>query len=533
MKIDHEQRRVPIPKWKSLKQTPSRELASARGIVPSREVLEEQIEHARELYLKWQRNPTIDNALEVVDRAHSLPNDPLLYGPVSQVINSPLTSRVAKMVAERVFLGAFEASRLNTDDDCQLDPFEAISRNKKRLHSEPRNAILLSEQARLHSIIGQNERARRLFAQALAAAPNNRHVLRSFSRFMVHVREPDIAKERLVRSDGIRHDPWIQAAEIALSGAMRLPSKAARVARENLDAGRIARHHVSELAVSLAVLEREHGAEKRFRRRLRDSLVLPTDNALSQILWFETQAREGWSEAEEISRAAEKMASGSAEAETYIAIRQKRWSDAIDSFRAWQTQEQFSSHIATQGSFYAIAFAGRYLDAVEICNVGLKANFLNVGILNNLCVAQNRLKQYADSRATFNKINDVNPRWALQPGLLATAGMVEFADGNIPAARSRFEAAIFAENNGDTRTKVRVLMHWLFEEAFHGQIGHKEFEVISELVGRAVDKRQDDTNLSEEWKLMRSDASANILEHSPRDEDLHPLERILGQFLIM
>jgi hypothetical protein len=48
-------------------------------------------------------------------------------------------------------------------------------------------------------------------------APNHRFALRSAARFFLHVGKPDDAQTILRRSEATRRDPWLMAAEIAVS----------------------------------------------------------------------------------------------------------------------------------------------------------------------------------------------------------------------------------------------------------------------------------------------------------------------------
>ena len=127
----------------------------------------------------------------------------------------------------------------------------------------------------------------------------------------------------------------------------------------------------------------------------------------------------------------------------------------------------------------------------------------------------------------MEKIKILYPRWASYSGLLATAGMVEFADGNPTMARTYFESALRQEADGDQRTRIRVAMHWVFEEAIHGLLGIDSFGVVSARLDQAMQELEQDVSLLEEWRLMRADASVAVHDFQPKEIGASPLETLV------
>jgi hypothetical protein len=109
-----------------------------------------------------------------------------------------------------------------------------IHESRRRLHFNPHDASEWVDLARAYTIAGVDEKGRRAIRIALNLAPENRFVLRSSSRFYIHVGETEEAHRLLARSNRLRTDPWLLASEIAIADSMGKTSRNIRSAREHL-----------------------------------------------------------------------------------------------------------------------------------------------------------------------------------------------------------------------------------------------------------------------------------------------------------
>lgn len=516
MNLDDKQKRLPFPKWRALASTPPSELVSAGHVLPDQELALVRADRMHALYKRWQETPSIDNALELLDCSSFISGKYLFYGPAAQVINSSEVTKTSKFVAHQVVRPDSNSLMPTYDFSSKDNIYRAIGANRQRLHTETRNSLLHSEQARLYAVIDEVDAAEHSFNMALAISPNNRHILRSFSRFMVHVRRPELALQRLRRSDAITNDPWLQAAEIAISEHHGVGSQVARVATKNLDALRVRPEHTSELATALATLELSVGNQKKIKKRLKQSLLQPSDNALAQATWLEGQEPEYFDE--ELSNLLLPMVQNSKEARTYTALRGRKWEEAVQSYADWQREESFSSHIAIEGSFYAVLFAKNYKAAVSICMSGLIANNTSHALLNNLCYAQRHIGCIDDAEITMKKLKSVHTPWKYSPFYLATDGMLYFAFGNHDAGRMRYQEAL---QIADVNLRQRIKMHWLHEEAMSGTVTEAESKhLIAQLesgseVGTGV--KEDDNY----WPNLKTE----ILLNSAKSGELHDRQK--------
>ena len=472
------------------------------------------------LHARWQRAPTIDNALELLDCSSFIDNKDLFYGPAAQILNSGEVTGTSKFVAQRVIRPERTGLSPSYDVTNREQVFRAIAENRKRLRDEARNGLLHAEQARLYAIVDEAKSAERSFAKALAATPDNRHILRSFARFMVHVGQPEVALRKLRRSAAISSDTWVQAAEIAISEHHNVGSSVAKSASRMLDALRIRREHASELATALATLERHSGHRKRFNKRLKESLWHPSENALAQATWLIREAPNDFSE--DVWQLILPLFDQSAEACTYAFLKQRLWGEAVKSFAKWQDEESFSMHIAIKGSFYAVSFAKDYDAAISLCRNGLIANSTSHGLLNNLCYAERRRGLIGDAVKTMARLKSVFSSWKSSPVYLATEGMLNFALGNHDAGRAMYlDALVAARTNKDDSLSRRIKMHWLQEEAFSGAVTKSQAERLISLLQSELEESGESEEMSEYWKNIKDQIEAA----SAKSGELHSQQR--------
>src|SRR5439155_22265534 len=88
---------------------------------------------------------------------------------------------------------------------------------RQRSIAEPRNAFVWVDLALLYTTLGLRDQAARAIRIALALAPEDRFVLRCASRFLVHIGDAERAHHILKRSEATPYDPWLMAAEFAVS----------------------------------------------------------------------------------------------------------------------------------------------------------------------------------------------------------------------------------------------------------------------------------------------------------------------------
>src|SRR2546425_4473875 len=152
------------------------------------------------------------------------------------------------------------------------DSHRLIHRLRISLHEFPLNPLACMDLARQYVALGQPWAALKPVQIALALAPNSRFVLRSASRFFLHIEDPELAHDILRRTERVKADPWLVAAEIAVASAAGRTSSLVKIGRHFVEDQNFAPSHVSELASSLGTLELEAGKIRLVKRLFRRAL---------------------------------------------------------------------------------------------------------------------------------------------------------------------------------------------------------------------------------------------------------------------
>jgi Flp pilus assembly protein TadD len=287
------------------------------------------------------------------------------------------------------------------------------SRNwRQRINIYPRDAIGWMELALVQTSHGSIKHAKRSVKIALQLAPNNRHVLRSASRFHLHRNDPEFAHDILSKAEATKNDPWLIASEIAMA---RLAERKSRFYKRGLaileDEQRVPRE-ITELAGSIATNEMIEGNRKKARRFFGQSMSDPNGNALAQAEWaspvFGTKLLEDF----QLRNVAEPF-----EARALHEYREGRFENVIAECMSWAESEQYSIRpLETAAS--AAAIIERHSEAVDLAERGLRlrpkgATLLNsraysLASLGQLEEAEKSLAQISDSDITCQLINRAN-----------------------------------------------------------------------------------------------------------------------------
>lgn len=228
------------------------------------------------LELKYSDNVGV--AVELLNVASIEHKDKALTLAASRVIKeSGLPFPIMKMARE--ILGEIE-------EKPQHSEFFKIRNLRSHLNQQPRNVLAWVDLAREHVVLGNSTQAERAMTIALGLAPNHRWVTRVASRLFIHIDLIDKSHYLLINHPGIRTDPWIASAELAVSQLSGRTSKNINASKKLLESG-INPKHTAELASSLGTLELSAGANKKAKNYFRSSLVDPNRNALAQAKWVE------------------------------------------------------------------------------------------------------------------------------------------------------------------------------------------------------------------------------------------------------
>lgn len=167
------------------------------------------------------------------------------------------------------------------------------------LKRNPRDVFSWVDLAFYYTIKGEDEKAYRCLKTGWGLNKYIPFVARSFARFLVHKDNPEEALWVLSRSENSRNNPLLTSAHISIANSFDLPGVRVSNGRKILknfsgDMGR-----VSDLAASLGTIEFENGNLKKAKKMFQTSLLVPSENALSQYGWL--KQKHGFSIDEELS----------------------------------------------------------------------------------------------------------------------------------------------------------------------------------------------------------------------------------------
>ena len=292
---------------------------------------------------------------------------------------------------------------------------------------------------------------------ALKLAPDNRYVLRSAARLLIHVERPIDAAKTLRNSSAIRHDPWVMAAEISASEIAGIGSKSAQRAKKIL-IDQSDPSFFTELAGSFATLQLYSGNVKGAAKNFRLSLVDPTENAVAQAAWAAQQIPSVQPSPEqlEIDRGFEVRA--------IVHYRAGEIDAALDCLAQWGVDEPFSSRPFIMGSYIACIATRDFERAVRFCEFGLQSNTTDETLWNNYAVSLALTSRVADAREAFQLATSGMVDNSL-PGYiaLATEGLLLFREGFADAGRAKYIESI---ELAPTSYKALIALHLVQEEFF-------------------------------------------------------------------
>ena len=357
------------PRWRSLDQTPSIELHASIRAKRNVTVSPKLHECAKK---RWSIHGGLLNAAEVVDGA-------LIFGSSTEALDAaqyivrrnsnamPLVRSSAQRLLDS--LSKEQNVRASEIDMYEVpDIINGIRFLKERLREYPRDSVTSMEIARLHSILGQTDPARRHVERATKFSSNNRFIIRSAVRFFVHIGESDRALSVIKKSDAVRSDPWIQAAEISTcSNLDKTPEWATKQLRALLSFSKLATKY-SELAAGLADLELQNGNFRMSRRLMKRSLHKPTENSLAQAIWMEMNRQMGLDFGNTF-----RCTPRAYEASVLYAKQQNNPQSIIENTLAWLRDEPFSQRPAVEGAFLCSTQTNDHEMALKFVDHGLRA----------------------------------------------------------------------------------------------------------------------------------------------------------------
>jgi Flp pilus assembly protein TadD len=419
-----------------------------------------------EALIDWEMQPTLSVAADLVSVATSTG-----YSDLAKKAAQLILERSDAPPAIRSLAAICLGKEQYPNSSSSLDPLGSISefssgnfhcqihRIKQQLFVYPHNPIVWTNLALFYTSLGQSRPGLRAIRVAMALAPADRFVLRSASRFFLHQGEGELAHEILVRAQTVRHDPWILAAEIATSSAIRKTSTLVKTAQKMIDSGSFSPVHTSELASALGTLDAFSGNLKRSRRLIRSSLEDASENAIAQAAWL-SRAIIG-------VHVLEPGKTLSFEANAWDASQSARFREAVYQARRWQFDQPFSSRPAVLGSYTASTALEQHQEAVRFAQQGLLTNPDEFLLRNNLAFSLAHIDKVAEAKQIIAKVDEHSLNGRQRIIFTATRGLIAFRAGQPELGRTFYDLAVQLAVDAKEPLEIPARIYYALEELRH------------------------------------------------------------------
>jgi hypothetical protein len=325
----------------------------------------------------------------------------------------------------------------SSDQTAESQPFQqAIKRLRSLLRFAPDNSFALLDYAQLQLAVGKPKTAERALRTALSLSPNNRLVLRTAARFLVHSRDFKQAHKLIQHHPRTPTDPWLMASEIALADIANIESSYLSKGKRLLtNKSKYYPGHLTELSGAIAIEEMLSGNLKRAREAQKFALFAPNDNVIAQAIEQEKEFGLHLDTPQII-----KALSTSNEALAIQAFSTFQSDNLISHAKDWHAEEPFSSRpIVLLSSTYA--YMGEFEEAERWSKAGLIADPEDFNLLVSLAYSLAQLGNINGSEIAMRKLRSIDFKRA-DPYCKATEGLIAYRQKRFDAGDKIYDEAV-------------------------------------------------------------------------------------------
>ena len=483
---DGEKRNV-VPNWRDYNKTAK--LGEFGGVAVVTNPL--KLFPIDEYVVSWENNRSIPYAGDLVSAAilNEQQTNPAAIDAAKFIIlhkdeaTSVLVRTAQSMIAtpEENFVASQMSVRQKIE---KIRDQEDFVRGKIRLLKKSRdyccfNPIAFCELARCYVTLGQFEKARDAMEIALHLAPNHRYICRSAARFFLHIHDEDRARYVIARNPALLKDPWLLASEIAINTLMGRTSKNIKKGSELIVSNDYSPFSISELSSAIGSVEMMAGNKKKCRFYFNTALQKPNDNSLAQAKFLLSKHSDlSFKYGEEIA------IPNSFEADAIAAYISEDYSKSLEAAVDWIEDMPFTSRPVQFAANLTYSFLKDYDTAVEILDLGLKANPNNPSLLNNKAYVCALSGNIAEAQLAIQEAKRLQMSTTVKVCLLATEGLTEFRIGNIEEGRELYARAIqlAKTSSNDSHLINTAILNFIREEVRANKDFDKSYlEVINKI----------------------------------------------------
>ncbi len=505
--------RYVIPRWRGFKKTCGSNELNKQVTGHSPKVPKVSCEPQLQ---KWKDNPSVGNTLELINSAFISGQKEHAMTAAHYIIEN------CKDQTNPIFTLANSVLNTTTPqrDQNEILPIDRLEQKiqvkihliRNNLRSFAHNPVLWVDLARWYTVIGKINNAERCVKTAISLAPTNPFVIRSAVRFFIHKAKYDYKDEdslgyalQLIRTNpATKSDPWLMATEISLTSYIGKVSRLIKTGLSLIESQNHSLFTLSELTSAIATVELKHSGSKS-RKLFNQSLCDPNENSIAQAHWAKNKVGGLPIELNQYNtnsfeaRAFEKQLTGD-------------WKGAFDDTLNWLIDEPFSSAPANQASYLAGSIVDNNIQAIRICDFGLKSNPNEFILLNNKAYSQAIEGYVGQAEKTFSAVQYGDLSIQQKVVYMATSGLIQFRKGNTELGHKRyFYAESLALKNGDE------------SKAFMVQLYRTRTEFICGV--NTIDSATAFANLERKFEKFKSPINSKIMDNLKDRLGLKPNEK--------
>lgn len=333
---------------------------------------------------------------------------------------------------------------------------DRIKKCKQSLRINPVNPLTWIDQAFSYLCLGEISKSIDCATTAHTISPENRLIIRAISRLWHHLDDPERALAILRSSALVHYDPWVTAAEIAISESAGIKSVMAKRAGAMISSSDFSPAHLTELSSALASLELDHGKDKAAKALFKKSLERPNENALAQA---QASKLRSVLDLEELNRSTP----GSHESVCRQRYNADNFPESLGAAEKWHSDQPFSAAPAIFASYLASVGMDDYEKSIRLSDGAIKAAPCHFLLHNNKAFGLASLGRTNEARDELRKIpreiDDTD-----KAVLCATTGLILYREGSIDAGRALYAGSIkYFRKLRDNKTFLSCAF-WLREE---------------------------------------------------------------------
>jgi tetratricopeptide (TPR) repeat protein len=390
---------------------------------------------------RWQRTPNAYTAVDLLAEALILKNfnfEDAIRAAQYLLSQSKTTDPIIKQLATHFLEEPSINIGMLLDITEPEDRHANIASLKKSVRFYHRNSIAWCDLAISYATLGQMDKARSAMEVALNLAPDNRFILRSASRCLLHFKEYDRAVDLLTRSSLYNVDPWITSAAIAIAESVDLPTKSINRAKALVGDDNLTHFSRSELSVSIGTKEMKAGSGKRAKSYMRQGIIDPTENALAQAEWMASQLDTHIVDFRNLGN----KVPASYEANARHLFYKQDFKNSLNSARQWCTYEPLSSLPFIFSSYITSVCLDDELESLRILRTALPLHKTDPDFMNNYVCSLAQTGDLPTALQTFTSLDLSNLTQHQALVLRATQGLLCFRTDNPEKGRQLYLESI-------------------------------------------------------------------------------------------